>query len=145
ILIVFFILLVGCNKNKTPDYVIPKDDFISILVDMHLLDGMVNESKVRKEILLNDTVNYYSQIFKNYDYTRSDFDTSIYYYSSNINVYDKIYKEVLNELNQMDTQLKIEEEEQRQLENRTKADARVLKEIKSHIGLFSCYPSYNNF
>ncbi|MDA3778704.1 MAG: DUF4296 domain-containing protein [Bacteroidales bacterium] len=153
-ILIFFVLLLGCtNSNKVPEYVIPKDDFISIIVDMHLLDGMMNESKIRQDLVANDNMNYYAEIFANYGYTRNDLDTSIYFYSLEINRYDKIYIEVLNRLNKMDTELKIEEE------NKKKVHSTVLKkklkliisgiDTDSRNGIISCrqcnYNPWRNF
>ncbi len=113
--LVFTILLAGCSKNeKLPEYVIPNDEFVSIIVDIHLLDGMMNEVNIRREITRHDTINLYSEIFKNHGYTRAQFDSSIIYYTNDINKYDKIYNEVLNKLNRMETELKGEEEENKE-------------------------------
>jgi len=142
-IILFVVLLIGCSKTeKTPKYVIPTNDFVSIVVDIHLLDGMMNEVNIRRKITKNDTVDLYSEIFKNYGYTRKDFDTSIYYYSSKINTYDEIYKEVLNKLNKMETQLKEEEEKEKRENKKAAKEEIAVKEINSYIGIFYCYPSY---
>lgn len=100
------ILLFSCNTNKTPDYVIPQDDMVNIIIDMHLADGLFTISDIRKKVARADSINYYDAIFDRYGYTRHDFDTSVFYYSKNINEYDKIYEDVLNKLNQMETELK---------------------------------------
>lgn len=108
--------MLSCGKSdKVPDYVIPKDDMVNIIRDIHLTDGMLTVSNVRRDLAREDTVNYYDAIFETYGYKRADFDTSIYYYSKEINTFDEIYKEVLNQLNEMETLLKEEdakEEEQ---------------------------------
>ncbi|MFC2152633.1 DUF4296 domain-containing protein [Bacteroidota bacterium] len=111
-----FILIIAfftsCNTgNKTPDYVIPHDDMVKIIIDMHITDGLLTVSNVRRN-LAKDSINYYDVIFKNYGYHRSDFDTSIYFYSKNINEYDRIYADVLNKLNEMETELKGENSEE---------------------------------
>jgi len=109
LIIILGLVFFSCsNQTKVPEYVIPKDDMIDIILDIHLTDGLFTISKIRKEITSADSLNYYDEVFRNYGYTRADFDTSVYYYSKNINEYDKIYEEVLNRLNEMDTELRKE-------------------------------------
>lgn len=113
IIISLTLFLFSCNnEKKTPDYVIPHDDMVNIIIDIHLTDGLLTQNKVRRRLSRKDTSNYYNAIFRNYDYTRADFDTSVYFYSKNINKYDKIYEEVLNRLNEMETKLKEESSEE---------------------------------
>lgn len=101
------ISLVSCsNKEKAPDYVIPYNDMVNILVEIHITDGLLTSNKVRRKLAKNDTTNFYNAILNNYDYSRKDFDTSLYYYSKNINQYDLIYEEVLNRLSEIESTLK---------------------------------------
>jgi len=114
-------LLISCSNKKVPEYVIPHNDMVEIIVDMHLADALFSVTNIRRdlvkqEITRNDTVDYYDEIFYHYGYTRKDFDTSVYYYSEHINEYDDIYQEVLNRLNEMDTQLRQEKEANRKEE-----------------------------
>ncbi|OFX87979.1 MAG: hypothetical protein A2W99_11555 [Bacteroidetes bacterium GWF2_33_16] len=113
--IVLFILVLSFSckpKDNVPHNLIPKDKMIDILVDIHMLDGMFTNTEVRKQFAQLDSANYYNVIFENHGYSRQDFDTSVYYYSHNINDYDKIYIEVLNRLSQLETIVKEETQEQ---------------------------------
>lgn len=114
IILLAIFMLSGCDNNKVPDYVIPPDDMVSILVDIHLTDGMMSSHQVRREIAREDSANIYNILLHNYGYSRHDFDTSLYYYGKNMALYDKIYGDVLNQLNEMETYLKeqVQEEEE---------------------------------
>jgi len=111
IFIIAVFMLLSCQKNKVPEYVIPPEDMTSILVDIHLTDGMLSSSKIRRDFAKKDSANIYNILFHNYGYNRKDFDTSLFYYSKNLTLYDKIYKDVLNQLNEMETQLKEQNQE----------------------------------
>lgn len=111
-------MLLSCQKNKVPDYVIPPEDMTSILVDIHLTDGMLSSSKIRRDFAEKDSANIYNILLHNYGYNRKDFDTSLYYYIKNLTLYDKIYNDVLNQLNEMETQLK-EQDQENQVEQPT--------------------------
>ncbi len=116
ILILIAIFIFSCGQDKkVPDYVIPQSDMINIVIDIHLTDGLLTVKEVRRDLTSKDSINYYDAIFNNYGYSRTDFDTSVYYYSKNINKYDQIYAEVLNRLNEMETEL-IQEENKENVE-----------------------------
>lgn len=116
LILVLTVFMVACSFNKTPDYVIPQDDMVDIIVDIHLMDGLMSVRSIQEELTQADTSNYYDLIFEKYGYSRADFDTSVFYYGKNINKYDKIYEEVLNELTSLDADIKEE--------NRLKEDIR---------------------
>ena len=101
-----FLIIISCKTNKKPDYVIPHDKMVDIIVDIHLADGMLTLNNIRRDLVLKDTINIYNEILKYHGYSRKDFDTSLYYYTKNIADYDKIYEEVLNRLNEKETKLK---------------------------------------
>jgi hypothetical protein len=107
-IIVILSVLFACSTDKTPDYVIPQDKMIDIIADIHLVDGMMTVHTIRREILRQKSNNLYDEVFTRYGYTRTDFDTSIYYYSLNINQYDAMYKEVLNKLSEKEAKIKEE-------------------------------------
>ncbi len=115
ILLVIFLFSCNNNENKLPDYVISHDDMVNIIIDIHLTDGLFTNNKVRRKLAKKDSLNYYNAILNNYGYTRADFDTSVHFYSKNIDEYDKIYEEVLNNLSEMETKLKQESAEETKL------------------------------
>jgi Domain of unknown function (DUF4296) len=115
ILLLIFSLFSCKNSKQTPEYVIPFDDMVDIIVEIHITDGMLSSSKIRWSLVKTDTTNYYDAIFNNYNYKRHDFDTSLYYYSKNIDQYDLIYDEVLNQLSEIESKLK---------ENRNRQDVK---------------------
>lgn len=108
VIVLIICILSACSSEKVPDYVIPKDDMVEIIVDIHLTDGLMTMTRIRQATLKKDSLNLYDEIFIKYGYTREDFDTSIYYYSYNINKYDDIYNDVLNKLSEMEAKEKEE-------------------------------------
>lgn len=93
-------ILAGCNRNNL---IIPEDDFVDILVDIHLIDGIMGEAAFRDPLLgkyNTDSTNIYSKILENYGYTKAHFDTSMVHYSYHIDEFQKIYEEVLDALHQ---------------------------------------------
>ena len=107
LIFLFAFSLVNCsNKKKTPYYVIPYDDMVNVIVEIHITDGLLTSNKIRRKLAKQDTSNIYTSILNNYNYSRKDFDTSLYYYSKNISQYDMIYEEVLDRLSEIESNLK---------------------------------------
>ena len=109
----FVVFTLSCNKDKKK-LIIPKKDFEEILVDIHLMDGLTRQHKIRNELAKeNDSLNYYDAILRSHNYTRAQFDSSMVYYSENINKFDEIYENVLSELNRLEAQAEDKIEKQR--------------------------------
>ena len=101
--IIFFTALLftlGCNKDKK---IIPRDDMVSVLVKIHLMDGAMQISQYNPDFSLPDTLDVYEVVLEDYGYTRAQFDTSVNYYSKDLKKFDRIYQEVLARLNKMET------------------------------------------
>lgn len=115
----FFILLfLGCNK--TPDYVIPKDTLVPLIVDLHLADAVfTNRGVIDLDFDTIDSASYYQSIFNQYSINRVDFDSTMDYLTAQPRKMDVIYDEVIERLSKMeaeaaelrDREMELEEEE----------------------------------
>ncbi len=114
-LLILTLLVFGCKK-KSKKAVIPKDDFIPILVDMHLMDGMISKGEIREDIIKSDTIDYYKALLRQHGYTKTQFDSSVVYYSRDLKKFERIYQQVIARLNRMETQAHEEIKEARQEE-----------------------------
>lgn len=80
---------------------------VDILVDIHLTEASLNvgnDSTVR----LNDTTQLrirFAQVFIKNDISPDDFNSSLTYYLEHIEELDKIYKEVINRLTELEATL----------------------------------------
>jgi len=126
VLLAFFMIPVGCNKEKQK-YIIPKDDFTDMLVDIHLMDGAVRQRSHGSPLLEVDSVNYYSAILRSYKYSWQQFDSSMVYYSRHIQTFENIYQEVLNRLNRKEAVVEEKLEKQRELEEKQSDSTQVEK------------------
>lgn len=89
------------EKQVAPSDLINKETFISILVDMHLLEGanslnLVEINKAR----INQNV-YQELIFKKYGVTKVTFNVSLKFYSSDFLLMQEIYDGVITELSRI--------------------------------------------
>jgi hypothetical protein len=95
--LIILTLFSSCKKNK---YIIPRKPFKNILIELHLADGvyMMNYGKYQ---IHTDSLNFYNTIFKNYGYTRAQFDSTLKYYTVHPKEFDLIYDGVITELNML--------------------------------------------
>jgi hypothetical protein len=94
--IAFFLLvsfLTSCESKVSytkPDNLIPKDKMVDLLYDMHLAIGTSNVTNKN----LEKNRNYLSLVYEKYGVDSVQFAMSNTYYTSNINDYEDIFKEV---------------------------------------------------
>ncbi|SDW16169.1 protein of unknown function [Lutibacter oricola] len=99
ILILTCSLLTFCTSNtiyKKPDNLIAKDQMVSIVTDMLMATGGNNI----KNLNLERKVNYFPLIFEKYKIDSTAFNASNVYYTSRIDDYSDILKEVSERLEQ---------------------------------------------
>ena len=106
--IVFLVVFVSCESKiryKKPDNLIPREEMINLLIDMHIATGTTSV----KSILDEDRKNYMSLVYEKYQVDSTRFAESNFYYISNIEEYESIFKEVEKELKKIQEQYTITE------------------------------------
>ena len=107
------IFLVACNGNNLfnsrPSDVLPGEQMIPLLVDIHLADAALKLNHVGQN---PGNVNlYYSTsfapVFKKHKTTPAVFEKSMNWYSRNIDNLDEIYAEVITRLSTLESQIRI--------------------------------------
>ena len=107
------IFLVACNGNNLfnsrPSDVLPGEQMIPLLVDIHLADAALKLNQVGQN---PGNVNlYYSTsfapVFKKHKTTPAVFEISMNWYSRNIDNLDEIYAEVITRLSTLESQIRI--------------------------------------
>lgn len=89
--------LISCSK--TPEHVINEDDMASLMADIHKAEALIeDESKVTYNDTMKLTLR--QSIFMKHNVTQAQFDTSLIWYSHHLDVYNKVYDDVLENLNE---------------------------------------------
>lgn len=89
-----------------PDKLIPKDEFVKMMVDIYLIQGInsnVNDSKALKKVT---QTNLYYSVLKKYEVADTVFIRSLIYYSSTPKEYEKMHVQIMNILNESELQFK---------------------------------------
>ncbi len=106
-LLLLVVVNVSCQNKVTyekPDDLIPKDKMIDLLYDMHLAVGTSNVTNKN----LEKNRNYLSLVYEKYGVDSVQFAMSNIYYTSKINEYEEIFKEVHRRLEQLQDSYKTE-------------------------------------
>ena len=103
ILSILSILLLACTSPKTeiPTEILSKMEFASILKEIHVAEAAFELNKSKGlENAKNTLANNYQSIYKKHDISASTFSKSLDYYAKNPEKLEKIYSNVLEELNE---------------------------------------------
>lgn len=94
--IIFFlaiILLVSCTSKtilEKPKDLIPKDTMVLLLTDLYIAKSAYAEKNINNE----RKINYVPLVYNKYLIDSTRFSSSNYYYTSKLEEYDLIFKEV---------------------------------------------------
>lgn len=94
------VFLMACTSNtimKKPDDLIPKNQMVDLLTDMLIASGAENI----KNADLERNVNYFPLVFEKYGIDSTRFKESNFYYTSQIDDFEKILKKVDERLKAM--------------------------------------------
>ena len=103
ILILLLVLtFTACQKNKgiTGDEFIEREVLVDVLVDIHLMDGVTQDRKFSRKYDV-DSLDIFTPILEKHQVTKQMFDTTMFVYSRNPELLDKVYNDVLIKLNVM--------------------------------------------
>jgi len=95
--------LVSCGGSKkellpgklSADSVIPRDEMIKVLVDVHLVEASLNLQKSRGGNVSQLTQNYYQWLCRKYHMSHQRFRDNLNYYKMDPQNFSKIYEEVV--------------------------------------------------
>jgi hypothetical protein len=99
----------GRKEKVDKSKLIPEKEFVSILTDIYLADGLLSLPKIHAWFLSFDSISTYFQIIEKHGYTKEIMDNTMkYYYIKNPKKLNKIYDQVMGILSEMD--LRVEKE-----------------------------------
>jgi hypothetical protein len=107
ILLLFLSLMLviasGCSKKTqiSGKAYIPREVFVDLLVDLHLVDGITNDRKFYRLYEGVDSIDMLGPILEKYHVTKQMYDTTMYEYSRHPELFDQVYNDVLMKLNIM--------------------------------------------
>lgn len=88
--LLLILLLISCQTDKKN--IIPVDNMVLILKDMHIAQTYLYEQRLGNEERIQKSKQLYHSILKKYNVSKEDFYQSMNYYSEHIQEFDSIYK-----------------------------------------------------
>ncbi|HKL02941.1 MAG TPA: DUF4296 domain-containing protein [Cryomorphaceae bacterium] len=125
-LLALTILLAACSSDapEKPDGVLSSEKFTALMIDVQLIEGIraqridVSKAEGRAEEFL------YAEVFDKHNISRADFEKTYAYYMKNPKSMERIYEQVLDSLNKLDADIKLE------FSRKMKAEADSLRNLK---------------
>jgi hypothetical protein len=121
ILIVVLFAAFGCDRPvyEKPKNLVKEKQMIQMLVDIHLAEAVFNTRR-HSDSLLNNTTSedFYYSVLGKYEVPDSVFEKSFVYYASNPKNFEKMYREVMNRLNEMEQEYSGRKNEELEFEDK---------------------------
>ncbi len=93
-----FLILFSCSKKEEQNHnIIPKDQFANILEKIYLVESDFKLNRVNNSD--------YQEILSDYNVSKTDFENTQQYYSERPGLFEKIYEEILIDLEEKRNQL----------------------------------------
>jgi len=93
-LLLLLVILIpeGCIRKKqiSGKEFIPREVFVDVLVDIHLMDGITNDRIFYRRYENVDSIDYLGPIFEKHQVTLQMFDTTMYAYSRHPELMDQV-------------------------------------------------------
>lgn len=127
VLLIIFISCESKTKYKKPDNLIPREQMIDLLVDMHIATGALDV----KDKNNNRGNNYMALVYDKYKIDSARFADSNFYYTSNIVEYENIFKEVQIQLKKIQGQYQTKNDS---METRAQDSIRAKQKLPERLG-----------
>lgn len=102
------IVFVSCEDNLLVKHTPPKISdslFIEVMTDMHLMDALSKQKAIEDNRRLEEKYAQYKSVFKEHQISKSDFDTTMVYYTKHPKQFAVLYDTIMARLKQMEIQL----------------------------------------
>ncbi|MFW5773076.1 MAG: DUF4296 domain-containing protein [Tangfeifania sp.] len=102
---VFLVAAAGCDEPPVPEpeNLIDRARMIEMLADIHLAEATFNSLRHRDSIVeKSSSANFYYSILDKYQVQDTVFEQSFVFYASQPRQFEKMYREAMNILNEME-------------------------------------------
>ena len=101
VLIIFVTVSCDAPPFEKPENLIKKNQMIEIMVDIHLAEATFTNRRYEDTWVKNSSqANFYYSILEKYQVPDSVFEKSFVYYASFPKDFEKMYRQVMNKLNE---------------------------------------------
>lgn len=99
IIILFTFFSCSEKKEEIPSDVLPREKFVSVLIDMYMLEGKYSQANFVDRPTYDKGIAEYEKLFKQHSTDKKTVEKSFDYYTRQSVLMNAIYSEVLDSLN----------------------------------------------
>lgn len=96
---------ISCGKKKkafvVPDGIIKKEEMVKVLADIHITEATINLRNVSSTNTVSLNAALYKNVFVKHKISKEEFEKSYAFYSSNTELFNDVYDNVITELTKM--------------------------------------------
>jgi hypothetical protein len=106
--ILALLLFFACQEGKkeAPDFLLSEEEMVNVMVDMHLVETAHNLKLMGTDTTYTEYLEKFNSIFDSHGVTKANFDSSLMYYTSSTEQMPAIYDKILEELYEMESEVK---------------------------------------
>jgi len=98
LIVIFSLMLFIISCDKKSEFVIEKDKFVDLLVDIHKIDALLSTKQMNDVNVKVDSASYYNFVYKKHNVSRNEFDSTLKFYTERPEDFAKIYKLVIEKI-----------------------------------------------
>jgi len=87
------LIAVSCSSEKKPSGIIEEDKMISIMTDLHIMDGYMSSLMYTDSVRIKGK-NFYATIYDKHKVSPAEYESSLKYYSMKPVLLDSMYSKV---------------------------------------------------
>ena len=99
-----FLAFISCDKLpvEKPENLIKEKKIIDMLIDIHIAEATYNHMRYDSIVRNSSSANFYYSVLEKYQVPDSVFEKSFIFYASTPKQFEKMYREVMNKLSEVE-------------------------------------------
>ena len=112
-LLIFVPILLLCScapkedlsSEKVPENIIQPDSMVDVIVDMQLIEAVMREHRLTGKFEDSLAIVSFEKVFVKHNTNKEKFEESLSFYKQNLQLYEKIYENVITRLSQIQSEV----------------------------------------
>lgn len=122
----YLLVLASCSRDReviVPEDILSRDEMVAIMTDMHIVEGARMGRNMMGDSLGVEV--YFEKIYAKHKVSKEEFDSSFSFYTKHPGTMDKIYEQVIENLNSLEVAAPRWENEDNADQSAEKADSLI--------------------
>lgn len=102
LILAFVVLLTSCSNTEER---IPKEEFIDLLIDLHVFDAISMDFNIKSQLSELDSLTLHASILEKHNTTKENFENTMKWYTENPDLLAEVYNEVFGTIDKRNEQL----------------------------------------